>query len=248
MNPELLADRAERLLLAHPYPGARADALVRVLEVAQPLRLAPGALLCQEGEAANALFILLEGSVAVTRRDAQGHAKALATLEAPALVGQMAMIDHSPRSATCTAATPVRALALERPQWTALLGESSPRGTALRRLLLSSLCQQAGSAIHHLRRLVAGTTLEEDLTGGAAVQALVEPSPTASFRSAPGPVVTLPPSPVPPPPGRVAPRESLPAPAAPPRPASTVERAPDELTEEDLLEVTNLLEGWKRRR
>lgn len=237
MNRELLLERATRLIEANPFPGASAEALAELLDRCQPLRLMDGAELCREGEPGNALFFLVEGAVQVWKQS-HGQPKALARLDAPALVGHMAVVDGSARSATCTAIGSVRALVLERTLWVNIMSEQSVAGSCLRRLLISSLSQQLAGANRQLRTLLAGTELEEDLPE-IEVEELAPEDAEPTVRQAPG---VEPPAPPP----RAAPdqhemQNSLYGQDFLPDAASV-------LTEEDLLEVTGILEGWKARR
>ena len=119
-----------------------------------PLRLAPGEALCREGEPADSMFLLLLGEVRVQRLDSQGQAREVALMRAPGLVGHLALIDGSPRSATCLAEGDVGLIALDRPSYEALLTEASPRAAALRRVLLTSLAAQLASANARVQALV----------------------------------------------------------------------------------------------
>ena len=103
MNREYLVSRAAQLIETHPYPSADPGALSTLLERCQPLRLMDGAELCREGEPGNALFFLMDGSIEVWRRDNRGEPRVLARVDAPALVGHMALVDGSTRSASCSA-------------------------------------------------------------------------------------------------------------------------------------------------
>lgn len=163
MNDDLLRSQAGALLQVHRFPGAREDALVALLKQGVPLRLPDGAELCREGDQPDALFFLLEGKVRVMRRDSKGRDRELTIETAPAMVGHMAMVDGSPRSATCIASGPVRAIALDRKNYQELLKEATPRGTTLRRLLLSSLSQQLTDANERLLGLLAA--VEQQLSG-----------------------------------------------------------------------------------
>lgn len=238
MNRDLLLERATSLLDAHPFPGAEASALVDLLNRCQPLRLMDGAELCKEGDPGSALFFLVEGAVQVWKRDARGEPHALARLDAPALVGHMAVVDGSTRSATCTAIGNLRAMALDRQTWTLILSEATPEGTCLRRLLLASLSQQLSGANRQLRTLLAGTELEEDLPE-LEVDVEVEPEllePTVRQAPLPGRAYA--------PDGGLDKHD---------RDLSLYgqDYMPDAvsvLSEEDLMEVTGILEGWKTRR
>jgi CRP/FNR family cyclic AMP-dependent transcriptional regulator len=65
-----------------------------------PVRLAPGEVLFKAGDAPDAMYVLLEGSLAVQVGD-----KLVENATRGAIIGEMALIDHSPRAATVTAST-----------------------------------------------------------------------------------------------------------------------------------------------
>ena len=69
----------------------------------------------------------------------------------------MSVIDGSKRSATCLANGPVEVVKLNRAQVDDLISEGSVAGTALRRLLIASLCDQLSSANGFVRKLVLKT-------------------------------------------------------------------------------------------
>ena len=77
-------------------------------------------------------------------------------MSAPALIGHMALVDNSPRSATCQASGTTQVAPLNRQLYHTILSEPSARGTALRRILLTSLTRQLESATGKLRKLIAG--------------------------------------------------------------------------------------------
>lgn len=256
MNREYLVSRAAQLIETHPYPSADADALSTLLERCQPLRLMDGAELCREGEPGNALFFLMDGSIEVWRRDNRGEPRVLARVDAPALVGHMALVDGSTRSASCSAIGHVRALVLDRQTYLAIMSELSPEGTALRRLLLSSLSQQLTGGNRQLRALVGGGDAENDLEEDLE-EVEVEPvdPETLEVEAPPHPAAAVAYAPLPAPPPARAPLV-LPGVAAPDRRApdpalegeSLIPSASELLSEEDLLEVSGILEGWKRRK
>ncbi len=107
---------ASGLLRAMPSPGVVPEHLAEVLAAGTPHLLSPGEPLCKEGEDATDLFVLLEGQISVERQDpVSGDPRTLIRIEAPSLVGHMALIDRSSRSATCIADTEVRVTSLVAP-------------------------------------------------------------------------------------------------------------------------------------
>ncbi|MBC7908969.1 MAG: cyclic nucleotide-binding domain-containing protein [Pyrinomonadaceae bacterium] len=59
--------------------------------------------LCVEGESGNEVFILLSGEVSILRRDDEGEDRLVGTEGVGTLIGEMAVLDPSPRAATVIA-------------------------------------------------------------------------------------------------------------------------------------------------
>lgn len=115
--------------------------------------LPAGAVVLREGDqtAAPFLLLLLEGEVEVdTRAGGAADAVALAVLGPGSIIGEMSLLDHAPRSATCTALSPVLAAGLSRRALEQLLDEH-PRAAA--RLLLG-LAQRLAERLRALGQQV----------------------------------------------------------------------------------------------
>jgi CRP-like cAMP-binding protein len=65
-----------------------------------PVRLAPGEVLFKAGDAPDGMYVLLEGALAIQVGD-----KVVENATRGAIIGEMALIDHSPRAATVAAST-----------------------------------------------------------------------------------------------------------------------------------------------
>ena len=66
-----------------------------------PLRLAPGEILFSTGEVADGMYVVLEGSL-----DVSVSGQVVETSTRGSIIGEMALIDQSPRGATVTAREP----------------------------------------------------------------------------------------------------------------------------------------------
>jgi CRP-like cAMP-binding protein len=77
-------------------------------------------VLFREGDPGDGLFIVLSGSVRISKRSNTGE-EALAIMEAPALFGEMALIDYLPRAADAVANTALEVLFIPLPAFRALL-------------------------------------------------------------------------------------------------------------------------------
>nr|WP_279341138.1 cyclic nucleotide-binding domain-containing protein [Geothrix sp. SG198] len=73
--------------------------------IGQKRQVAAGEVIFREGDAGDGLFIVLKGSVRISKRGATGE-EALAVLAPPAYFGEMALIDLSARAADAIANEP----------------------------------------------------------------------------------------------------------------------------------------------
>lgn len=76
----------------------------------------PGRALVKEGSQGHTLFVLLEGTARVVRKG-----RTLRRLNAPEVFGEIAALDHRPRTATVLAETPVQCVALHREELRAMV-------------------------------------------------------------------------------------------------------------------------------
>ncbi len=98
------------------FAGCSDKELARIGALLTEVDIPEGKVLCREGDPGNECFVIGEGDAKVSR-----EGKELATLGAGDVVGEMALLDHDPRSATVTAATPLKLFVLEaREFWTVL--------------------------------------------------------------------------------------------------------------------------------
>ena len=101
------------------------------------IELAAGQALFREGDAATTAFLIERGTLRVTaQRD--GVPMLLGDLHAGALIGEMAVLDDSPRTATAIAVEPCVLTAIDRDQFGERLATADP---VLRGLLLSQLAR-----------------------------------------------------------------------------------------------------------
>jgi CRP-like cAMP-binding protein len=78
----------------------------------------------EEGLPGDYMYIIREGRVKVTKLSEDGREKILAFFEPGHFVGDMALLDRAPRSASVKTLTPVRVLALSRADFTGLIRKS----------------------------------------------------------------------------------------------------------------------------
>lgn len=103
------ARKAELLRCLPELAGAPKKELVRMSRLFDEIEYPAGAVLMSEGEIGRQAFLIVEGSVDVMLRG-----RRLATLGPGELVGEMALMDGGPRSATVKTREVVRALVAAR--------------------------------------------------------------------------------------------------------------------------------------
>ncbi len=129
---------------------------LKLLASAAPARAyAQGDVLCREGTVGQSCFLLATGSVNVTKRTEEGD-KVLATLRAGQIVGQLALVDRSPRSASVVAEEPVVALELTRDVFEKLLRASSPVALRFQEQIAIAGVRQLRMANQRLTTILSG--------------------------------------------------------------------------------------------
>lgn len=71
-------------------------------------------ILFREGDPPDHLYLVLEGTVAINKKDEAGHLQTIAYIHANDFLGEFAVLDGGPRSATVTATGPVKLAAIPR--------------------------------------------------------------------------------------------------------------------------------------
>jgi CRP/FNR family transcriptional regulator len=95
------------------FSGLRKKELTEVAKCCREARYSPGSVLISQGEKGSGLFILTKGTVRITRTNSpDGAEEVLGTAGMADIIGEMALLDDMPRSATVTAVDDVSALVL----------------------------------------------------------------------------------------------------------------------------------------
>lgn len=135
-NPDMAPEEvAARLLMTASALDdlTLADAF-KVVTYMRPKRIAPGTVFIQEGEVKqnDYMLLVLEGDIAVESELSGLHDAMVVSVMGPGnLIGEMGVLDGSPRSATCTATTEIYAAVLSRTALMRLLKEDPRVGARL---------------------------------------------------------------------------------------------------------------------
>ncbi len=133
-----LRERAARLLMqAAPLAQLPFDDAVLVIDAMEPVFVRTGLIVMEEGESDDTdyMALILEGDVrAESGTGVAGEEVVVSVIGPGSLIGEMGLIDGSPRSATCTALSDLKLATLSR---TALMGLIQTHPGIAARLLLA---------------------------------------------------------------------------------------------------------------
>ena len=226
--PDVRPTRADAFMGATPYTGeidlgriptlrglapAEREVLARV---APPMAFADGAYLCREGELGRTCFILAAGETEVLADLPEGEAL-LAVLGPGAFVGQLALVDDAPRSASVRAKAGAVALVIIRETFRRLLGAREPLAMKLQDQVAVAGIRQLRRANEHIRGVLAERSAPRPTPGPppepARARRTRESSESNPVLSTPEPARArrTPSAPRPPSPGPAAPTRSQPA-------------------------------------
>lgn len=107
-------DIAAQLKNCFLFQGLSEEALVTVAQKASIHELAQGEVLMRRGEVGNSLFMINEGWFKIVTEDARGDELIINKTAPGETIGEMALLDEAPRSASAIALTPARVLELKK--------------------------------------------------------------------------------------------------------------------------------------
>ncbi len=111
----------------------------RLLARAQHRSFTAGSVLMTEGRSGTSMLVLEEGSIDVQRGD-----KVIATLTPGQTLGEMALLDPAPRSATAVATTDGSFFELDRGDLWGMLAEGDDAAVSVLQGLTSTVCARLG--------------------------------------------------------------------------------------------------------
>ncbi len=103
------------------FKDAPEAALNMALEAASVRKFAQGNPIFRENDPGEAVYVLVEGRVKVSRENLEGRERIFTILTPPEVVGEMALISHLPRSATTHCLDDVTSLAIYRDELKGIL-------------------------------------------------------------------------------------------------------------------------------
>jgi CRP/FNR family transcriptional regulator, cyclic AMP receptor protein len=101
--------RVEALSQAPLFQHLSRKELAQLARVSEDVEVAPGEVLCREGETGQEFFVIVDGEADVTR-----NGRRLTTRGGGDFFGEIALLEETARMATVTAKTPLRLFVLTR--------------------------------------------------------------------------------------------------------------------------------------
>lgn len=137
---EVDADDKKAILTSQNLSAEDLDVFAVYLE---PVRYTGGDMIFAEGDKGDALYIVVDGEVRISRNIGGMGEEALAILGPGEIFGEMSLIDKSPRSANAIAHQgSATMLMLDRTRLDEVMGSESAAATQFLRLLCSYLCRR----------------------------------------------------------------------------------------------------------
>jgi CRP/FNR family transcriptional regulator, cyclic AMP receptor protein len=133
VKPEQAAELLSRTRL---FAGLDADALVRIARQTHERSYRKGSIIFHEGDRGDAFYVVARGTVKIFVSSPRGEEMVLATLQPPDGLGEIALLDDGPRTASAEAIDTVSLLAFTRETFQELLHQD--------RTIADSMLRSAG--------------------------------------------------------------------------------------------------------
>jgi CRP/FNR family transcriptional regulator, cyclic AMP receptor protein len=111
--------KVESLKRAPLFADLSRKDLTKLARVSEGMEVEPGKVLTKEGETGREFFVIVDGKVDVTRKG-----RRLSTRGAGDFIGEIALLEDIPRTATVKAKTPLRFFVLTRKDFRQLVDEN----------------------------------------------------------------------------------------------------------------------------
>lgn len=113
--------------------------------------LAEGEILFREGAASDAVYIIEDGDVQITKAEPDGKSVILATIGPPQMIGEMGVLDGTPRSATARAGRPCRLKVIPKDDFTHWIRED-PDAALKVMITIANRLRDANAVIAHQKK------------------------------------------------------------------------------------------------
>jgi CRP-like cAMP-binding protein len=137
------------------FAGVSETDIADIARLATVLDYPAGSTIFVDGDAADALFVVLRGQVAIRCCNRWGQEQTLATLEAGAMLGEVALLTDEPRASTAVTLVDSTLLQLTEAAFLSLLKQGSGVGQQILYNLAHGLASRLSEVAQRLMRLLA---------------------------------------------------------------------------------------------
>jgi signal transduction histidine kinase len=138
-------------IMLQAFPGIPRNEANELVSVGEIRKFPANTILCHENALASTFYIILEGSVKVTKMIDASRERMLKTLGAGDFFGEMALIHDAPRAATVTTLTPLTVVEIRKDAFDSLMQRSASLARAMVREVSRRLRENDNMAIEDLR-------------------------------------------------------------------------------------------------
>ncbi len=132
----------------------------KVLKVASGKKFGKDDVVFREGDVGDCFFLIIDGSVEVTKTLSDGRNEVMATLKHGDYFGEMALLDGDPRSATVTALEDTKLLEVRNSQFIKIIMNDE----SFARKVLWAFCMTFARRLRHTNQLLGQFTIEKKAT------------------------------------------------------------------------------------
>jgi signal transduction histidine kinase len=143
------------------FADLRAEDLQRLVEMSDTIAIPAGEWLMHEGEAGDALYVILDGEVEITKRSGQ-QTILLSVRGAGNMLGELSLLEDTPRTASVRARDDVQLLKVGRETFLQLLHDSPTAALAVLRTVSERL-RNTEMLLRHSEKMAALGTLAAGL-------------------------------------------------------------------------------------
>ena len=111
--------KVQALKRAPLFDGLSKKELTALARVTEDLEIPAGGVLCKEGDTGHEFFVIVDGEIDITRKG-----KKVAARGGGDFVGEIALLEETPRTATVTAKTDLRVFVLTRRDFRQMIDEN----------------------------------------------------------------------------------------------------------------------------
>ena len=138
------------------FAGLSDNDLARLLEMCETIRLHPGEILIEQGAPGDSAYIILDGEMDVQISSGE-QTNVIATRSAGDVIGEIALLDHSPRTATVLATRDSELLRIPQEPFETLLTSSPTAALSMLRSTVGRLRNSESVLLHQNKMAALGT-------------------------------------------------------------------------------------------